>query len=256
MSLAAVALTAHECMMCIIKSLTLTAAQQDQLKPTHGRPVPAASTAARSGGEAKASRGHGATSDVFGSGRRMSELDVRAASLAAQRPAPVSPRSRASRRPMDGDTNPLQNDDAADPGAIDFESMRGMLRVSWASVDRQLCLVLQHCSERRLVHDALRSYQTLTNTCGVLGLTKVQDTLLKGLCAFALPGGEQTVGAANEHARKVQAITTGDIDPDNLQPKHILVLETQKTANSLVSRSSKPFLRALAKACSIVYGVM
>ena len=56
----------------------------------------------------------------------------------------------------------------------------------------------------------------------VLGLTKVQDALLKGLCAFALPGGgEHVAGAANEHARKVQAISTGDIDPDTLQPKHI-----------------------------------
>ena len=66
-------------------------------------------------------------------------------------------------------------------------TLRGMTRACWSPLNDMLESVLTRCNNRRLIHDVLRAYQTITNTCGVLELVQVRDTFISSLCRFALP---------------------------------------------------------------------
>lgn len=159
--LAAVVLCAHECSMYIVNALTLTVEQTRRMQPMLGRP---------------------SSSRVqFGSGRRLSSTtEELMQEIEGGNGGNISENSDNSREVR-------KNDKDCNEEGDELSILRGMTRSSWSPLNDMLEIILFHCTNKRLVHDVLRSYQTITNTCGVIELVQVRDTLISSLCRFALP---------------------------------------------------------------------
>jgi hypothetical protein len=215
--LAAVVLAAHECSLGIVRSLALTNDQINATTPMKGRPA----SSAVSGNE-------------FGCGRRMSNGDMSAllngSSVSVEHLAEAVGRSRASSR---------SSSKSEGLASVLNDTMRGMTLASWRPLNAILELVLRHCTDERLVHDALRSYQTVTNTCGVLELVQVRDTLISSLCAFALPAEEGLVlGPKNIQALET-LFNTAHCLGGLLENSWLLILETFARLAIIVRRSRR-----------------
>ena len=161
LSLAVVVLAAHECILGIVHALTLTHDQINATTPMKGRPA----FASDPGNE-------------FGCGRRMSSGDM-SSSFGFGASSDGNSEGHSGKNMNDDDGNLILN--------RFNQSMRGRTLATWRPLNEHLELILEHCTDERLVHDALRAYQMVTNTCGVLELVQVRDTLISSLCAFALP---------------------------------------------------------------------
>jgi hypothetical protein len=76
---------------------------------------------------------------------------------------------------------------AASGDAVDLSTLRSMVNAGCLPILAALSFLLNKTHDESLIQHLLMSYQSFTNTAGVLELTRSRDTALQNLAGFALP---------------------------------------------------------------------